>query len=235
LQVGLANRVMPMLSVATMRRACALLFLWLAACSASAQEKPESLVAGVITALGAALKADEVALAGERALPAAVAIINRDVAPHMDFAGITREAVGPHWANASPVQRGALEREFRQLLVHVLARLLVTNKGDVLEALPTSAGPAAREALVRVAVTRQRTTGTQTQVAMQVTLRRNDGVWRVYELRTDGVDVVKLYSANFAVVIARDGGIDGLIRALAERNALNAGIAVAKPRSVPTE
>jgi hypothetical protein len=42
-------------------------------------------------------------------------------------------------------------------------------------------------------------------------------------------DVVKLYSANFDVVIERNGGIDGLIRALAERNLRNTGVVVAKP------
>jgi hypothetical protein len=41
--------------------------------------------------------------------------------------------------------------------------------------------------------------------------------------------VVKLYSANFDVVIERNGGIDGLIRALAERNLRNTGVVVAKP------
>lgn len=226
-----------MLKIIPFRLACAAVLFFIAALGAHAQDKPEALVASVITALGGALQSEEKALAGERAIPAAVGIINRTVAPHMDFAGITREATGRHWAGATPAQRGSLEREFRQLLVHVLARLLVTNKGDVLEALPTTIGPAAREAMVRVAVTRQRTAGNQPQPAMQVTLRRDSATspWRVYELRTDGVDVVKLYSANFNVVIERNGGIDGLIRTLAERNLLNSGVVVAKPRAETAE
>ena len=221
-----------MLTGIPLRLSCAALFFFLSAFCAHAQDKPETLVASVITALGAALQAEEKELASERAISVAAGIINRAVAPHMDFTGITREATGRHWADATPTQRSSLEREFRQLLVHVLARLLVTNKTDILEALPTSTGAAAREALVRVAVTRQRTTGNQTQPAMQVTLRRGapSAPWRVYELRTDGVDVVKLYSANFGVVIERNGGIDGLIRALAERNLLNSGVVIAKPR-----
>lgn len=220
-----------MLNKFSFRLCCAALLFFIAAFAAHAQDKPEALVAGVITALGAALQTEEKALAGDRAIPAAIGIINRAVAPHMDFAGITREATGRHWAAATPTQRSSLEREFRQLLVHVLARLLVTNKGDILEALPTTTDAAAREALVRVAVTRQRSAGNQAQPAMQVTLRRDGPAarWRVYELRTDGVDVVKLYSANFDVVIERNGGIDGLIRALAERNLRNTGVVVAKP------
>lgn len=198
---------------------------------ASAQGKPEDLVAAAITVLGAAIKTEEAALAGERALPTAIGIIEQAVAPHMDFAGITREAVGNHWARATAAQRGDLEREFRQLLVHVLARLLVTNKGDVLEALPTTAPPSAKQALVRVMATRQRGAGTQTLEAMQVTLRRTDSEWKVFELRADGVDLVRLYSNNFAVVIERAGDIDGLIQALAQRNALNAGSAAPKPRA----
>ena len=198
-----------MLTKAALRRACALLILFVTAFGAQAQDKPEVLVAGIISALGAALQSDEKALAGERAIPAAVAIINRTVAPHMDFAGITLQAAGRHWARATPAQRSSLEREFRQLLVHVLARLLVSNKSDVLEALPTDAGAATKEALVRVAVTRQRTAGHLPPPAMQVTLKRASvtSPWRIYELRTDGVDVVKLYSANFDVVIERNGGI----------------------------
>lgn len=226
-----------MLTKAALRRGWALLILLIASVGAQAQDKPEALVASIISALGAALQSDDKVLAGERAIPTAVAIINRTVAPHMDFAGITLQAVGRHWAQASPAQRSSLEREFRQLLVHVLARLLVSNKSDVLEALPTDAGPAAKEALVRVAVTRQRTVGQLPAPAMQVTLKRASvaSPWLIYELRTDGVDVVKLYSANFDVVIERNGGIEGLIRALAERNLLNSGVVLAKPPSETTE
>lgn len=205
--------------------------VWLAAATtpAVAQTGPEALVAGIITALGASLKADQPALAGDNATAAANIIINRDVAPHMDFAAITREVVGQPWASASGAQRAALEREFRTLLVHVLARLLVSNREDVLEAQALTLAPGAKSAQVKVAVTRSRATGKQTGEPMQVTLRLSDAGWKVHELRTDGVDVVRLYSANFAVVIERNGGIDGLIRALAERNALNQGAPRARP------
>lgn len=227
----LPDRSLDKTAAAGLLRLARIACLWMAASvtPAVAQTGPEALVAGIITALGASLKTDQTALAGDNATAAANGIIDRDVAPYMDFAAITREVVGKPWAGASGAQRAALEREFRTLLVHVLARLLVSNREDVLEAQPVTLAPGAKSAQVRVAVTRNRATGKQTGEPMQVTLRLSDAGWKVHELRTDGVDVVRLYSANFAVVIERNGGIDGLIRALAERNALNKGA----PRATP--
>jgi phospholipid transport system substrate-binding protein len=196
---------------------------------ALAQAKPEAVIAGIINALGHAMAADKESLAGDRALGTAQAIITRDVAPHMDFARITEVAVGKPWAAATPQQRAALEREFSRLLVRVLARLLVGSLDNVLEAQPTNLAPGATRALVRMTVTRQKAAGNQAGEPMQATLHRVGDTWKVLELRADGVDVVRLYSANFAVVIERNGGIDGLIRALTERNSLNEGGAAAKP------
>lgn len=227
----LPNRSLEKTAAAGLLRLARIACVWLAVSvtPAVAQTGPEALVAGIITALGASLKADQPALAGDNATAAANIIIDRDVAPHMDFAAITREVVGKPWASASGAQRAALEREFRTLLVHVLGRLLASNREDVLEAQALTLAPGAKSAQVKVAVTRSRATGKQTGEPMQVTLRLSDAGWKVHELRTDGVDVVRLYSANFAVVIERNGGIDGLIRALAERNALNKG----GPRATP--
>ncbi|MBL8385652.1 MAG: ABC transporter substrate-binding protein [Burkholderiales bacterium] len=204
---------------------------WIGLCgapSAAAQPSPAAFVDGIVAVLGNSIKAAEAALGGDGALPAAAAIIERDVAPHMDFGVITREAAAGAWEAASAAQKAALVREFRALLVHVLARLLVTNRGDTLNVLTAPAAANAREAAVRVAVTRPRSAG-QAPEPMLVTVRRSGDAWKIRELRTDGVDVVRLYSANFAVVIERQGGIEGLIRALAERNARNAQAAVAPP------
>ncbi|MFN0160031.1 MAG: hypothetical protein ACKVQQ_02305, partial [Burkholderiales bacterium] len=61
-------------------------------------------------------------------------------------------------------------------------------------------------------------------------VHRAGQTWRIHELRAENVQIVRLYSANFAVVMERDGGMDGLIKALSERNARNA----AAPQSAPT-
>lgn len=188
--------------------------------AAAAQEAPDKLVGRIISAVGAALKADEAALRGPQGLAAARAIVSREVAPHMDFAGITRDAVGAAWQRASAAQREEVQREFQTLLTHVLARLLLINREDVLDVEPPQLTADATEAVLRLPVARGRAAGNQPP-PMLVTLRRGPGGWKIHEMRTDGVDVVRLYSANFAVVIER-GGIEGLIKALAERNARNA-------------
>ena len=219
-----------------MRRLALTLGFWLVSASPTtlAQTGPVELVTGITTTLAAALKSEQAALAGERGLGVAREIIQRDVAPHLDFATITREAVGNRWASATGAQRLALEREFRQLLVHVLARLLQTNRDDVLEAQALTLAPGATTAVVRIAVTRQRAAGNQPGEPMRITLRLGDAGWKVHEVRSEGVDIFKLYGSNFAVVLERNGEIEGLVRALSERNALNAASIAPKPQPAIT-
>jgi phospholipid transport system substrate-binding protein len=197
--------------------------LWLGVCATAvpAQSAPATLVMTVINDLGHAIEAAQAELAGPKALVAAQQIVQRSIVPRMDFPRITRDAVGNAWSGAGPVQRSALETEFRQLLTHVLARLVVINKGETLvvadDASTVISGDTAR-------VTAQRAKGIpggQNQPVVVSLVRGAEG-WRIVELRIDGIEVVKLYSANFAVVMEREGGIDGLVRALAARNAANA-------------
>lgn len=200
-----------------------LVALWLAACAtaAAAQSAPATLVTTVINDLGYAIEAAQAELAGPNAMAAARQIVQRSIAPRMDFTRITRDAVGAAWNAAGAPQRAALESEFRQLLSHVLARLVIINKGESLvvagDAASVVSGDTAR-------VTAQRAKGVAGGLnePVVVSLVRGADGWRIVELRIDGIEVVKLYSANFAVVMERDGGIDGLIRALSARNAANA-------------
>lgn len=200
-------------------RFLACLFAFLVAGAALGQEAPDKLVGRIISAVGASLKAEEAQLQGPQGMAVARAIVTREVAPHMDFAGISRDAVGAAWSRATPAQQADVQREFRALLIHVLARLLLINREDLLDVEPPRLAPDATEVVLRLPVTRGRAAGNQSP-PMLVTLRRGPDGWKVHELRTDGVDVVRLYSANFAVVIER-GGLEGLIKALAERNARN--------------
>lgn len=213
-------------------RLAAMLFLSLvmAAPPVLAQSaSPDEVVGGVINALAESRKSKAAELSGDAAQAAARAVIMRDVAPHMDFARISADAVGKSWSGATATQRTAIEREFRQLLVHVLAQLLVINQADTLSNAQLAAPPRAGEAVVRVGVLRR---GGAAAESMQVWLRQVGATWKAYELRVDGVDVVKLYGGNFAIVIERNGGLDGLIKALEQRNVRNAQSAQAKPAPV---
>jgi phospholipid transport system substrate-binding protein len=44
--------------------------------------------------------------------------------------------------------------------------------------------------------------------------------WQVYDVKIDGVSLVTAYRESFAAKV-RTGGVDGLIRALAEKNRAN--------------
>lgn len=198
----------------------------------AAQPAPGAVVAAIVGDLGNSIEAARAALGGPGGIAAAQAIVRKDVAPRMDFARITRDAVGPAWGKAGAAQREALEREFSQLLVHVLARLVVINRGESLSVAADGATSMQGE-LARVTALRTRGVGPGAQEPMVATLVRGADGWRIVEMRIDGIEVVKLYSANFAVVIERDGGLDGLIRALAARNAANTATERQAPAIAP--
>jgi phospholipid transport system substrate-binding protein len=152
-------------------------------------------------------------------MQAALAITRRVIVPHVDFERITRDAVGKPWAAASPAQRATVTAEFRTLLTHVVARLLATYEDEDFSIAP--ADSAKDPVVLRINVRQTRSPGETPMQPMFVSLHRAAGAWRIHELRAENVNLVRLYSANFAVVMEREGGIDGLAKALAERNARN--------------
>jgi phospholipid transport system substrate-binding protein len=50
--------------------------------------------------------------------------------------------------------------------------------------------------------------------------KSTDG-WKIFDVLIDGVSLVTNYRSSFATEI-KNGGIDGLVKSLAERNAKNA-------------
>jgi phospholipid transport system substrate-binding protein len=137
------------------------------------------------------------------------------VLPHFDFAAMTRLAVGRHWRDASEPQKKALESEFRSLLVstYVTALSQAANANQTVEVRPVELKPGQDDVTVRTLV---REPGRQ-PIAIEYRMARGAGGWKVYDVVVENLSLVTNYRGSFTSEITRSG-IDGLIKALEEKN-----------------
>lgn len=134
----------------------------------------------------------------------------------LDVEQMARDALGPHWSDASPAER-------RELL-DLLGRLIERSTLDLVRD-----GLAYDVRYGRVAVDRDRawveaviraSSASRAERPIQVELvmarRPGDGRWRVIEVVTDGARLVRGYRLQFARVIRREG-LAALLRRMRER------------------
>ena len=139
--------------------------------------------------------------------------IERKIHPMFDFPRMARSAVGPSWASATAEQRNALTREFSTLIVRSYSAALRTYRDETIEYDSPQLAAGASTATVRSVVKR----GASTRAQIEYDMEKTRAGWKVHDIRHDGVDIVANYRSSFASRIRNDG-IDGLIRALAEKN-----------------
>jgi phospholipid transport system substrate-binding protein len=186
--------------------ACVGLAVW----KAPAQPvRPDILMSSVTAEVIAVLKRD--AAAGQ---PTDVAqLVHKKILPLFDFQRMTRIAVARNWSLASPEQQGALVEQFTTLLVRTYSTALSTYSGQEIRYLPLRAAAGESEVLVRSSVRRPGLEALTIDYDMQEGLAG----WKVYDVKVAGISLVMTHREGFAATV-RDSGIDGLIKALADRN-----------------
>jgi phospholipid transport system substrate-binding protein len=188
----------------------------LAANYASAQSAPDALIKTVAEDVRALIKQDKDLQAGD--INKINALIEEKVFPNLNFAKTTRLAVGKSWTQASPEQREALIKEFRSLLVRTYATSLRQFRDQQIEYKPLSIGPSDTDVLVRTNVIQSG----QQPVGVDYRVEKGADGWKVYDIIVDGVSLVTTYRGEFNERV-RQGGIDGLIKALADKNKAGRG------------
>lgn len=141
-------------------------------------------------------------------------LVEEVILPHFDFARMSRLALGRNWNDASPEQREQFVEAFRLLLVRTYATAMLEYTDEELRFLPF------RDDLDsgRVSVPMQVIQSSRPPVSVNLALyKNNDGEWKVYDVRIEGISLVTNYRSTFANQI-RNGGIDALIESLSERN-----------------
>lgn len=178
---------------------------------AQAQEAPDALVKRISQDVMDAIKADKELQAGH--YRRVQELVESRILPYVDFERTTALAVGRFWREATPEQRTQLTNEFRSLLVHTYSGALSQVRDQKIEFKPLRADPADTEVEVRSQVVQPRSE----PIPMNYRLIRTANGWKIYDVNILGAWLIETYKGNFATEVAR-GGIDGLIRTLAEKN-----------------
>ena len=178
---------------------------------ALAQEAPEALVKRVTDEVLTIIKSDKDLQAGN---PNKVAeLAEAKVLPHFDFERMTRLAVGKNWNQANDAQKQELTKQFRTLLVRTYSTSLSQYRNQTIDVKPGKASPADKETIVRTAVIQQG----GPPIPIDYSMAREDSGWKVFDVVIDGASLVTTYRGTFNDQVQR-GGIDGLVKALQERN-----------------
>ncbi len=177
----------------------------------AANTAPDALVRALSNEVLEAIKSDKTLQSGD------VARLNKlvddKILPYVNFEKMTQLAVGRGWRQATPEQKQALTGEFRQLLVRTYAGAVSQITDHKVEMKPFRAQPNETDVLVRTAVVPSRGEG----IPLDYRLEKSDAGWKIYDVNVAGVWLVENYRSSFASEI-NQGGIDGLIKSLTERN-----------------
>jgi phospholipid transport system substrate-binding protein len=140
-------------------------------------------------------------------------LIDDKVAPYVDFERMTRLSVGPGWRGATPEQRQALMREFRTYVVRTYSGALSRVTDHQVKMRPFKAQPTDTEVVVRSLVA----PSNGDPIQLDYRLEKTDSGWKIFDVTILGVSMVETFRNSFASEVNQNG-VDGLIKALADRN-----------------
>ena len=178
---------------------------------ALAQEAPDALVKRASEEIVQIIKSDPLVQAGNEARIREV--IESRLLPNFDFPRMTSLAMGRNWRTASPEQQKRLTDEFRTLLVRTYSGALNQYKNETIDTKPLRVNAGDTEVTVRTVVLRP--TGSPVQI--DYSMEQTPSGWKAYDVIVGGVSLVTNYRDEFAAQI-KSGGIDGLVKTLADKN-----------------
>lgn len=172
---------------------------------------PDALARSVTDEVLAIVRADEELQAGN---PQKVALlVESKVLPHFNFNRMTQVAVGRNWRQATPEQQRALIEEFKTLLVRTYATAFTQYRNQTVDYRPVRMAPTDTDVVVKSLIKQP----TGQPIAIDYSMEKLAGAWKVYDVKIEGISLVENYRNTFNGEIQR-GGVDGLIRALSDKN-----------------
>jgi phospholipid transport system substrate-binding protein len=193
------------------RSALVLIAALAAPCSLAQDVAPDLLLQAVTREVIAIIGQNKDIQAGN---PEKVAeLVETRILPLFDFTRMTQLAVARNWRLATPGQQEELTSEFKTLLVRTYSTALSSYRDQVIEYKPVRAAPDATEVTVKSEV---RQSGAQ-RITIDYEMEKTPAGWKVYDIKVAGVSLVTTYRGTFAGTV-RDGGIEGLIKSLSDKN-----------------
>jgi phospholipid transport system substrate-binding protein len=172
---------------------------------------PDVLLKAVTADVIAIVRQDKEIQAGN---PAKVAgVVETRILPLFDFSHMTRLAVARNWKAASIEQQASLTTEFRTLLVRTYSTALSSYRDQVIEFKALRAAAADTEVTVKSVVKQSG----MDPLSIDYDMEKTASGWKVYDIKIDGISLITTYRESFAERV-RTGGVEGLIKSLADKN-----------------
>jgi phospholipid transport system substrate-binding protein len=172
---------------------------------------PEILAKSVTDEVLAIIRADRDIQAGDQ--KKIHELVQSKVVPHFSFVRMTQLAMGRNWREASAEQQKRMVEEFRALLVRTYTSAFTQYKNQSVEYKRPRMAGGDTDVVVRSLIKQP----SGQPVAVDYSMEKTGGGWKVYNVKIEGVSLVENYRNTFNTEIQKNG-IDGLIRALADRN-----------------
>lgn len=182
--------------------------------SAAQEVAPDALLKLVTMEVIEIIRHDQGATADDPAKVAA--LVETKILPHFDFTRMTQIALARNWLLTSVEQKVNLTMEFKALLVRTYSEVLSNYNGQSVEFKRLRAAPGDTEVTVRSVI---RQPGMDS-MAMNYEMEKVAAGWKVYDIKIDGISLITSYREAFSGKV-REAGVDGLIKALADKNRQN--------------
>jgi len=137
-------------------------------------------------------------------------LVNDIILPHLDFTAMSKLALGKNWRKANKAQREQFVDAFKSMLIRTYSTALTEYTGQQIEFLPYRP-PAKGKITVTVKTRINQSNGPS--IPIDYRLRIKDDIWKVYDIKIDGISLVTNYRNTFSADIRRIG-MDGLIEKL---------------------
>lgn len=178
---------------------------------AAEAEAPDALVKRISQEVLDIAKADKDIQSGSQ--KRVLQVVEEKILPFVDFQKMTSLSAGRYWRDATPEQQKQLTAEFRSLLVYTYSGAISQVRDQKVQFKPMRAAAGETDVEVRSEVLQ----GRGEPIQINYRLEKNAGGWKIYDVNVLGAWLVQSYKSTFAAEISK-GGIDGLIKALSEKN-----------------
>ena len=191
--------------------------LMMFACSALAQATvpADVFVKSVADDVLAIVKKDKAIQSGDQ--EKIFALAEEKIVPNFNFDHVCKLVLGKNFSKATKDQQDEFEREFRSLLIRTYASALSKYRNQTIEYKPLRDSADDKDVVVKTQILQP---GGQ-PLAVDYSLEQVGDVWKVYDITIEGVSLVTNYRGQFSNEV-RQGGMDGLIQKLADKNKSNA-------------
>lgn len=136
------------------------------------------------------------------------------ILPNFDFDRVCRLVLGRNWTTATDEQKAQFQKEFRSLLLRTYASALSKYRDQTIEYLPFRLQQGATRATVKTKILQP---GGQ-PIGLDYVLEKGADGWKVFDIVIEDVSLVTNYRSQFGNEIRQAGGLDGLIKRLADKN-----------------